>query len=61
MDSRHNVQADSECNAHYFEQPQRMKDTNSQIVTGTHISNPEELQSDIKVLTLKLGRQEVSQ
>ena len=53
MDNDHNVKADSECNAHNFEQPQRMQDTNSQIVTGTHISNPEELLSDIRVLTCK--------
>ena len=48
MDNDHNVQADSA-----FEQPQRMQDTNSQVVTGTHISNPEELLSDINVLTCK--------
>ena len=30
-----------------------MQDTNSQIVTGTHISNPEDLLSDIKILTPK--------
>ena len=40
MDNDHIVQADSDYNAHNFEQPQRMQDTKSQIVTGTHISDP---------------------
>ena len=53
MDNDHNVQADSVCNTHSFEQPQRIQDTNSQMVTAPHVNNPEELRSDINVQTRK--------
>ena len=41
MDNDHNVQADSVCNTHSFEQPQRIQDTNSQMVTAPHVNNPD--------------------